>query len=93
MTAIDAKKRQGLRSRGDAPLITPTDLNPAATRDVSGAMKLWKVTILVPSAPAGACCGPPPATRRSGASVAQATAKRRDVAPRRWTAMGKIVRR
>jgi starvation-inducible DNA-binding protein len=38
MTAIETKKRQNLTSRRDAPLITPTDLKPAATRDVAGTM-------------------------------------------------------
>ena len=38
MTAIDAKKRQNLTSRREAPLATPTDLKPAATKDITGAM-------------------------------------------------------
>jgi starvation-inducible DNA-binding protein len=38
MTAIDPKKRQNLVSRRDAPLLTPTDLKPAATKDIAGAM-------------------------------------------------------
>jgi starvation-inducible DNA-binding protein len=38
MTAIETKKRQNLTSRRDAPLITPTDLKPAATKEVAGAM-------------------------------------------------------
>lgn len=38
MTAIETKKRQSLTSRRDAPLITPTDLKPVATKEVSGAM-------------------------------------------------------
>jgi starvation-inducible DNA-binding protein len=38
MTAIETKKRQNLTSRRDAPLITPTDLKPVATKEVTGAM-------------------------------------------------------
>jgi starvation-inducible DNA-binding protein len=38
MTAIETKKRQNLASRRDAPLITPTDLKPVATKEVAGAM-------------------------------------------------------
>jgi len=38
MTAIETKKRQNLTSRRDAPLITPTDLKPVATKEVAGAM-------------------------------------------------------
>jgi starvation-inducible DNA-binding protein len=38
MTAIETKKRQNLTSRRDAPLATPTDLKPAATKDITGAM-------------------------------------------------------
>jgi starvation-inducible DNA-binding protein len=38
MTAIETKKRQHLSSRRDAPLITPTDLKPSATKDIAGAM-------------------------------------------------------
>ena len=38
MTAIDTKKRQNLTSRRDSPLLTPTDLKPAATRDITGAL-------------------------------------------------------
>ena len=38
MTAIETKKRQNLTNRRDAPLITPTDLTPVATKEVSGAM-------------------------------------------------------
>lgn len=38
MTAIETKKRQQLTSRRDAPLSTPTDLKPAAIKDITGAM-------------------------------------------------------
>jgi starvation-inducible DNA-binding protein len=38
MTAIETKKRQNLTNRRDAPLITPTDLKPVATKEVAGAM-------------------------------------------------------
>lgn len=38
MSAVEAKKRQGVTSRRDAPLLTPTDLAQAATRDITGAM-------------------------------------------------------
>ena len=38
MKVIDAPTRKELRERRDAPLATPTDLKPAATRDISGAM-------------------------------------------------------
>jgi starvation-inducible DNA-binding protein len=38
MSAVETRKRQEAMSRRDAPLLTPTDLKPAATRDVSGAM-------------------------------------------------------
>jgi starvation-inducible DNA-binding protein len=38
MTAIETKKRQNLTSRRDAPLATPTDLKPVATKEISGAM-------------------------------------------------------
>ena len=38
MSAVETRKRQELTSRRDSPLHTPTDLKPAATRDVSGAM-------------------------------------------------------
>ncbi|HEY2865052.1 MAG TPA: DNA starvation/stationary phase protection protein [Casimicrobiaceae bacterium] len=34
----DAKKMKALKRERDAPLITPTDLKAAATRDISGAM-------------------------------------------------------
>ena len=37
-TANDGKKQQDLRERQRSPLATPTDLAPAAVRDVSGAM-------------------------------------------------------
>jgi starvation-inducible DNA-binding protein len=38
MTAIETKKRQNLTNRRDAPLTTPTDLKPVATKEVAGAM-------------------------------------------------------
>jgi starvation-inducible DNA-binding protein len=38
MTAIETKKRQNLTNRRDAPLVTPTDLKPVATKEVAGAM-------------------------------------------------------
>jgi starvation-inducible DNA-binding protein len=38
MSAVTTAKRQVLENRRDAPLHTPTDLKPAATKDVSGAM-------------------------------------------------------
>jgi starvation-inducible DNA-binding protein len=38
MSAVTSAKRQVLENRRDAPLHTPTDLKPAATKDVSGAM-------------------------------------------------------
>jgi starvation-inducible DNA-binding protein len=38
MSAVETRKRQELTSRRDSPLLTPTDLKPAATRDISGAM-------------------------------------------------------
>jgi starvation-inducible DNA-binding protein len=38
MKTIDAPTRKDLRERRDAPLATPTDLKPAATRDITGAM-------------------------------------------------------
>src|SRR4051812_24785493 len=37
-TANDGKRQQELRERQRSPLATPTDLAPAAVRDVSGAM-------------------------------------------------------
>jgi len=37
-TANDGKKQQDLRERQRSPLATPTDLAPAAVRDVAGAM-------------------------------------------------------
>ena len=37
-TANDGKKQQDLRERQRSPLATPTDLAPAAVRDVTGAM-------------------------------------------------------
>ncbi len=36
--AMDQKKRQNLISRRESPLLTPTDLKPGATRDITGAM-------------------------------------------------------
>src|SRR5437868_5590311 len=38
MSAVTTAKRQVLEDRRDAPLHTPTDLKPAATKEVSGAM-------------------------------------------------------
>jgi starvation-inducible DNA-binding protein len=38
MSTLDAKKRQDLIDRRDAPLLTPTDLKPPATGDIAGAM-------------------------------------------------------
>jgi starvation-inducible DNA-binding protein len=38
MKDSDAKKTEGLKHRQQAPLVTPTDLKAAATRDISGAM-------------------------------------------------------
>ncbi|MDB4872348.1 MAG: Non-specific DNA-binding protein Dps / Iron-binding ferritin-like antioxidant protein / Ferroxidase [Gemmatimonadales bacterium] len=38
MTTITAKKAQDLKSRREAPLLTPTDLKAAATNDISAAM-------------------------------------------------------
>jgi len=38
MKTMDAPTQRNLRERRDAPLATPTDLKPAATRDITGAM-------------------------------------------------------
>ncbi len=38
MKKPDATKLQALKARRQAPLVTPTDLKPAATKDISGAM-------------------------------------------------------
>jgi starvation-inducible DNA-binding protein len=38
MKTIDAKRRQVLTERRDSPILTPTDLKPQATRDITGAM-------------------------------------------------------
>ena len=38
MKTMDAKKRQNLRESRNAPLLAPTDLTSAATRDISAAM-------------------------------------------------------
>lgn len=38
MKTMDAPTRKDLKERRDAPLATPTDLKPAATRDITGAM-------------------------------------------------------
>jgi starvation-inducible DNA-binding protein len=38
MSAVSTAKRQVLTDRRDAPLHTPTDLKPAATKEISGAM-------------------------------------------------------
>jgi len=38
MKTMDAPTQRNLRERRDAPLATPTDLKPVATRDITGAM-------------------------------------------------------
>src|ERR1700686_799105 len=38
MTTLTAKKTQDLKSRREAPLLTPTDLKAAASRDIAAAM-------------------------------------------------------
>jgi starvation-inducible DNA-binding protein len=38
MSTVSPAKRQVLSNRRDAPLQTPTDLTPAATKEISGAM-------------------------------------------------------
>jgi starvation-inducible DNA-binding protein len=38
MKAISAKRRQDLKARQVAPLVTPSDLRPKATKDIAGAM-------------------------------------------------------
>ena len=38
MSKSDAKREQQLQKRRNAPLATPTDLSPKATRDLSGAL-------------------------------------------------------
>src|SRR3984893_64503 len=38
MTTLTAKKTQDLKRRREAPLLTPTDLKAAATKDISAAM-------------------------------------------------------
>src|SRR6476660_8542533 len=38
MSAVTTAKRQVLTNRRDAPLQTPTDLTPAATKEISSAM-------------------------------------------------------
>jgi starvation-inducible DNA-binding protein len=38
MSKPDAKKIQDIRHREEAPLVTPTDLKPVATKDIAGAM-------------------------------------------------------
>jgi starvation-inducible DNA-binding protein len=38
MKTLDAKKTQKLKLRQQAPLVTPTDLKAAATKDIAGAM-------------------------------------------------------
>jgi starvation-inducible DNA-binding protein len=38
MKKFDAKKTEKLRRRQQAPLVTPTDLKAAATKDIAGAM-------------------------------------------------------
>jgi starvation-inducible DNA-binding protein len=37
-TTLTAKKAQDLKRRREAPLLTPTDLKAAATRDIAAAM-------------------------------------------------------
>jgi starvation-inducible DNA-binding protein len=38
MKKLSTKKRQQLKTRQKAPLATPTDLKPAATKDIAGAL-------------------------------------------------------
>jgi starvation-inducible DNA-binding protein len=38
MSTVEMKKRQEVTGRRDAPLLTPTDLSRAATKDIAGAM-------------------------------------------------------
>lgn len=38
MSAVETKRRQDATNRRDAPLLTPSDLTRAATKDVAGAM-------------------------------------------------------
>src|SRR5580692_13043618 len=38
MSKPEAKKIQDIRHREEAPLVTPTDLKPVATKDIAGAM-------------------------------------------------------
>src|SRR3954462_808418 len=38
MKKLDANKIDSLKRRQSAPLITPTDLKPGATKDIAGAM-------------------------------------------------------
>jgi starvation-inducible DNA-binding protein len=38
MKKLDAKKTEKLKLRQEAPLVTPTDLKAAATKDIAGAM-------------------------------------------------------
>jgi starvation-inducible DNA-binding protein len=38
MKAVEERRRQELRASRNAPLLTPSGLTPAATRDISGAM-------------------------------------------------------
>ena len=38
MSTVETKKRQDLTSRREGPLLTPTDLTRAATKDIAGAM-------------------------------------------------------
>jgi starvation-inducible DNA-binding protein len=45
-TAAEMKKRQEVTTRRDAPLVTPTDLTRAATKEVSGAMNAILADVL-----------------------------------------------
>jgi starvation-inducible DNA-binding protein len=45
-TTAEMKKRQDVTTRRDAPLVTPTDLTRAATKEVSGAMNAILADVL-----------------------------------------------
>jgi starvation-inducible DNA-binding protein len=45
-TTAEMKKRQEVTTRRDAPLVTPTDLTRAATKEVSGAMNAILADVL-----------------------------------------------
>jgi starvation-inducible DNA-binding protein len=45
-TTAEMKKRQEVTARRDAPLVTPTDLTRAATKEVSGAMNAILADVL-----------------------------------------------